>query len=95
MFKDMRKDGLIHPAEKTKPALRGDCIDYLNAFRSLGASRLWNQVGPQRLQWSEIDSRLDRLGYRGEEHLKAGRLISMLDEIEIHEFYDKQSKVAK
>lgn len=95
MFDNMRKDGLSHPAEKTKPALRRDCIPYLDAFRELGASRLWNQVGPQRIVRSEMTGWLKDLGYRSEELIKACRMVSMLDDIEVSDFYKKQAAKAK
>lgn len=91
MFENMRKDGLSHPAAKTKPALRRDCIPYLDAFRPLSASRLWNEVGPQRIVLSEMTGWLEQLGYRGEELLKACRMVSTLDDIEVSDFYKKQA----
>lgn len=95
MFENMRKDGLRHPAERTKPALRRDCIQYLDAFRTLSASRLWNQVGPQRIVLSEMTNWLEQLGYRGEELIKACRMVSTLDDIEVSDFYKKQAAKAK
>lgn len=95
MFDNMRKDGLSHPAEKTKPALRRDCIQYLDAFRTLSASRLWNQVGPQRIVLSEMAGWLERLGYSGEDLFTACRMVSTLDDIEVSDFYKKQAAKAK
>lgn len=95
MLKAMREDGVPHPAEKSQPALRGDCIEYHGVFRLLGARRLWNELGPQPIASSEIDRKLMFLGYQGEELFKASRFIAMQDDIELQAFYAKRKTESK
>lgn len=96
LFEALRKDGHQHPAELQKPALRGDCIDYYDAFRFLGASRIWNQVGPQAIPISEINSYVkDSLGIRDlEERQKYIRLINRMDSVELNYLHEKRAAAA-
>jgi hypothetical protein len=61
-FKALREDGTPHPADLGRPALRNDCIKYLEAFRYLSACRIWTEVGPQPVQVSEVKAYLDIIG---------------------------------
>lgn len=82
MFEDTGKH---HPAFLKKPALRGDCIKYHDAFRLLGASRIWSQVGPQPIQVGEILALCkDGLGIEDHEtRQKYVRLIQRMDAVEM------------
>lgn len=78
-------------ALRSKPALRADCIRYFDAFRLLGASRIWNQVGPQAIPLSEIESYLNLNGITTREtRLKYVRLIKSLDLVELRYIQEKQ-----
>ena len=89
----MRRDGLTHHAEKSRPALRSDCIVYFDAFRFLSASRLWNQVGPQPVPVSEIKAYMEVAEIEDpNEKLKYLKFVSDLDGIEVRHFYAKKAK---
>ena len=77
--------GKPHHALASKPALRGDCIRYYDAFCLLGASRIWSQVGPQPLPISEILALVNQgLGIADPDtRLKYVRLIQGMDHTEI------------
>lgn len=95
MFKNMRADGLVHPAERSKPALRADCVELFDAFRFLGARRLWNEVGPQAIEEGRMSAWLAQLGFVDDELLKGCRLVAMLDDLELKHFYDKRKQESK
>jgi hypothetical protein len=83
--KELKKDGHSHPSEQTKKALRRDCIRYYDAFRVLGASRMYSQVGPSPIQFSEIESYLTLLGIEEvETRMKYTRLIKLMDRVELN-----------
>lgn len=92
LFKVLREDGVPHPADNTRPALRGDCIDYYDAFRFLGASRMWNQVGPQPIPVSEIMSYLTGMGVTNlEDRERYLRHIKDMDNLELTRFQEKRA----
>ena len=65
-FKSILEDtGRPHPAAAAKPALRGEDIEFYDAFCLLGARRLWSQVGPNAIPISEIVAYLDGIGVSG------------------------------
>jgi len=85
MFKAYAEDhGKPHPALLAKPQPRDDCVKYLEAFRLLGCSRIWDQVGPKPTQTSEIESMLNLLGITDTStRLKYLRLIRRMDMTEL------------
>ncbi len=84
-FKLVREDtGIPHPADIGRPGLRNDCIKYLDAFRYLGSSRLWGEVGPQPIQVSEVESYLNIAGVEVPYmKLKDLYLIQQMDRVEM------------
>lgn len=79
-----------HPAELRKPALSADCIDYYDAFRYLGASRSWSQVGPNPILMSEISAYFEINSITDQyEKQKYMRLIKHLDRVEIDHIHLK------
>lgn len=93
-FKVIREDtGIPHPADVGRPALRSDCIKYFDAFRYLGASRMWSEVGPQAIQVSEVAAYLGILGiedtYTKQKYL---RLVQSMDRVEMQHIQSKQTK---
>jgi hypothetical protein len=94
MFRAVYEDtGSFHPAHARKPALRKDCIRYMDAFQILSAARVWSQVGPTPLQTSEIESYLNLLGLKNTHtRLKYLRLIRGLDEVEVTYLLSKMKK---
>lgn len=93
LFKTMRDNGEIHPAELTKPALNAEDRRYHDAYRALSASRLWSQIGPNPIQVSEVAAYLSLLGIEDTEtKLKYLRLIQGMDIIEMTSIRDKQPK---
>jgi hypothetical protein len=86
-------EGHHHPAQARKPALRSDCIKYYDAYRLLGASRIWSQVGPSSIQVSEIKAYLDMLGIEDPlTKLKYMRLIQQMDRVELKHIHQRSSK---
>lgn len=84
LFKMLRDDGAPHPAELTKPALRSEYRRYYDAFRSLSASRIWSQIGPNPLQISEIRAYLEMVGIEDPEtKMMYMRLIQGMDQVEV------------
>ncbi len=80
----MRADGNVHPAELTRPALKPCDRRYYDAYRSLSASRMWSQVGPQPIQVSEVKSYMEMVGIEDPDtRLKYLRLIQGLDAVEM------------
>lgn len=80
----MRRDGNVHPAELTKTALRNGDRRYYDVYRSLSASRMWNQAGPLPIQISEIESYMSLAGIEDPDtKLKYLRLVQGLDIVEI------------
>lgn len=90
----MREDGLRHPADAARPALRGDCIDTYDAFCLLGASRKWSEVGPQPIDVSEILSlAINGLGISDlDERMSFVRMIKQLDRVEMTFLQAKAAK---
>lgn len=87
LFKQVYEEtGVHHPAKTREPALRSDCIPYFDAFRFLGASRKWSQVGPQPIEMKEIMALLvDGLGIDdADERMKYVRLIQGMDRVELN-----------
>lgn len=69
---------------------------YFDAFRFLGASRLWNEVGPQPIPASEMFAYLDGFQIKGmEEREKYLKFIQALDGVELKLFYEKQKAKSK
>ena len=91
-FKVIREDtGIPHHADIGRPALRNDCIKYYDAFRYLGACRLWSEVGPQSIQISEIAAYLGLVGIeQSETKLKYLRLVQSMDRVELAHVARKQ-----
>lgn len=86
----------MHPAERNKPALRADCVPYFEAFRLLGASRTWSQVGPNPILLSEIESHLRTEGIDDPYEVpKYKRLIKLLDRVEMDFLFEKSKKASK
>lgn len=86
-------EGRHHHALLQKPALRGDCIRYYDAFRSLGAARIWSPVGPQPIPVSEVESYLNLAGITSPHtRLKYLRLIRAMDQVELTHLHQKQQK---
>jgi hypothetical protein len=94
MFKAVYEDtGEFHPAHARKPALRKDCIRYLDAFRHLSAGRIWSEVGPQPIQVSEVESYLGMVGIKNSDtKMKYLRLIRLLDNFELDRLISKMNK---
>lgn len=93
LFKAMRADGNVHPQDKRKPALKRGDRRYYDAFRSLSASRMWNQVGPTPLRLSEIHHYLQMAGIETPEtKLKYLRLMQGMDAVELKCIQDKKAK---
>lgn len=84
-FKTILEDtGKPHPAAAAKPALRGEDIEYYDAFCLLGASRIWDQVGPQPLQISETVALLDGMGIRNyDQRERYIRYVRKMDSVEM------------
>lgn len=97
MFKEVLKhEGHPHPAALRKPALRGDCIRYFDAFCRLGASRIWSQVGPQPITISEVESLMNMSGVEEPEtRMKYLRLIQGMDRVELTFRQEKAKALAK
>jgi hypothetical protein len=93
MFETVRRDtGHVHPALATKPALRRDCLRYYEVYRALSASRIWNQVGPQPFQVSEILALVEATGiYEPDTKLKYLRLVQILDRVAIEHYTTKRA----
>lgn len=92
----MREDGGIHPAELTRPALRSECIDYYDAFRYLGASRMWSQVGPLPISVSDIAAFLFLNNITNpDERMKYLRLVQAMDRVELKFLQEKTKRAAK
>lgn len=84
LFKTLRADGTIHPAELTRPALRNEDRRYYDAYRSLSASRNWNQAGPMPIPVSEVWAYMEMVGIDDHEtRLKYLRLVQGLDAVEL------------
>jgi len=89
----MKADGITHPALLEQVALRDDCIDYHDVFRSLGASRKWTQVGPEPLQTTEIKAELELRGIDDHyERLKYLRIVRKLDRVELDYHFERLKK---
>lgn len=85
MVKNMREDGLTHPSELTKPALKPEDRRYYDAFRALSASRMWSQVGPSPIQVSEVSAYMGLAGIEDPDtKLKYLRLVQGLDIVEMN-----------
>lgn len=83
--------GKFHPAHLRKPALRGDCIRYLDAYRLLSASRIWTEAGPQPLQVSEVEAHLNLAGIKGTQaRMKYLRIIRAMDDTEMRYLLSKK-----
>lgn len=83
LFKVMRDDGRVHPAELTKKALRREDKRYYDAFSVLSASREWSQVGPMPIRISEVESLMNMIGISDPDtRCKYLRLIQGMDGIE-------------
>lgn len=92
----LKETGSPHPAAAKKPTLRSDCHRYFDAFRHLSVCRLWDQVGPQPIQISEVKAYLGMVGIAdAQTSLKYLRLIQMMDGIERNHIQKKQSKASK
>jgi hypothetical protein len=86
-------EGKHHPAYLRRPALRRDCVRYYDAFRVLGASRIWSQVGPEPILVSEVESFLNMSGVTDPDtKLKYLRLIKQLDRVELKYLHSKTKK---
>jgi len=84
LFAEVRKDGRVHPAELRRPRLRDDCLRYYDAYRMLGAARVWNQIGPEAIRVSEVESYLNLCGIEDPHtKLKYLRLIQRMDRVEL------------
>lgn len=84
LFKNMRANGDIHPAELKRPALRSEDKRYYDAYRALSASRMWSQIGPSPIPVSEVNAYMDMVGIEDPEtKLKYLRIIQGLDAVEI------------
>ncbi len=94
LFKLIYEDtGTYHPAYLNKPALRDDCIKYLDAFRLLSASRLWSEVGPQPIQVSAISAYLSMVGIEDiSTKLKYLRLFRIMDVVVIDHITEQRKK---
>ena len=92
-FKTVKEDtGVPHPADIGRPALRNDCIKYMDAFSYLGAARLWSEVGPQPIQVSEVESYLNIAGIEVPYmKMKYLYLIRQLDRVELKHLASKQT----
>ena len=91
----MRDAGDTHPQDVGRPKLTPDCLEYYDAYRALGMSRIYTQVGPTPLQMTEIEAYLRLNGITDQpERLKYLRLIQRLDRAELAHIYRK-SKAAK
>jgi hypothetical protein len=85
--------GVHHPAFLKKPALRSDCVKYLDAFRSLSASRMWSQAGPSPIQVSEVKALLDLTDEESpDERSRFLALMQELDRVEMRHLYEKSKK---
>lgn len=83
--------GVFHPAHLRKPALRGDCIRYLDAYRLLSASRIWTEIGPHPLQTTEVESYLNLAGVNGTQtRMKYVRIIRAMDDTEMQYLLSKK-----
>lgn len=84
LFKLMREDGNPHHAEMTRPALRSEHRRYYDVFRSLSASRTWNQSGPNPIQVSEVKAYMEMQGIEDPDtRMKYLRLTQGMDAVEI------------
>ena len=85
LFKAIREDtGIPHPSDIGRPALRSDCIKYFDAFRYLGASRMWSEVGPHAIQVSEVAAYVGMAGITDPyTKLKYLRLVQAMDRVEL------------
>ena len=93
-FKVVREDtGTPHPADIGRPALRNDCIKYFDAFRYLGASRLWSEVGPQPVQVSEVKAYVDMIGLDDvDTKLKFLKFVQLMDRVELASIQRKMNR---
>lgn len=89
----MAADGIKHPALFSKPALRADCVHLYDAFLLLSACRMVNQVGPQRIQVSEIKAYLDTTGETDPE--KRERFVRLMVELDAIEHGHMHSRLSK
>ena len=82
--------GEIPPQLLKKPVLSGDCIKYHDAYRYLGACRLWGQVGPLPIPLSEIEAYLNLDGVTDPlTRMKYVRLIGRMDQVELKHLHEK------
>lgn len=89
----MQEDGIAHPSNRRRPTLSGDCIEYYDAFCLLGASRIWNQVGPMPVETSEVMSLMWGMGITDpDERMKYLRLIKAMDRVELSFLHSKVRK---
>lgn len=80
----MRANGDVHPAELTKTALRSEDERYYGVFRSLSASRIWTQIGPNPIQVSEVRAYMDMAGIEDSAtRMKYLRLVQGMDIVEL------------
>jgi hypothetical protein len=85
MFKAYYEDtGQHHPHLLARPPLRSDCTKYLDAYRLLSGSRMWDEVGPKPISVAEVESLVDMAGVEGEEaRMKYLRLMRRMDLTEL------------
>lgn len=94
LFEAIYKDtGQHHPAFLRKPTLRSDCIRYYDAYRSLGVSRSWSQVGPLPIQVKDVEAYLNLAEIEGSAtRLKYLRLIQRMDAVELKFLHEQARK---
>lgn len=92
----MREDGNVHPAELEQTTLKVEDKRYYDVYRSLSASRIWSQVGPNPIQISEVHHYMQMAGIEDPEtQLKYLRLVQGLDIIEMKSIQARQLKTSK
>lgn len=93
LFKEMRKDGRVHAAELSKPALKDQDRRYYDAYRSLSASRMWSPLGPNAIPVSEVAAYLSMVGIEDTDtKLKYLRIVQGLDIVEMKSIREQQAK---
>lgn len=89
----MREDGVPHPADLDRPRLQHKDLPVYDAFRVLGGSRGFNEVGPQPITLAEIAAYAHLSGVKPNfERMRFLRLIKAMDRIEMTYHAEKRAK---